>query len=350
MAYQKHFLKFGRGSHIQRIPDEVGGLDHREPLELRQSAGQIVQPVVTGGQHQPPGAGGIFCAQCGLIHFQLDGIQNGLLAHGFHDAAGAQNGKPALHPDVRVEGALCRLGTAFHRDGHRKAAGVGSIFSFPFQRFGNHLAGHMVDGGFAYGLVKAGLRHPAHPLAAKDAHAGGIRFQHHQCNHRQARGHVHIVAAVLADGTYRTGIRSAAVNGCHLHHNALGRAQSHRFRFAAGQQQTRRPGSPQRGTGAGGIAAAQQLLPAADVMLKLRLSGGCLFGFRLRCAKQSRVLLFGQAVQGADVLRLKRLFRGQHAGNTTGRNAHHRVRYFFGQFQLVQAQDHRQLTGMGQLL
>ena len=77
------------------------------------------------------------------------------------------------------------------------------------------------------------------------------------------------------------------------------------------------------------VAAAQQLLPAADVMLKLRFSGGCLFGFRLRCAEQSRVLLFGQAVQGADVLRLKRLFRGQHAGNTTGRNAHHRVRYFF---------------------
>ena len=40
-------------------------------------------------------------------------------------------------------------------------------------------AGHMVDGGLAYGLVKAGLRHPAHPLAAKDAHAGGIRFQYH---------------------------------------------------------------------------------------------------------------------------------------------------------------------------
>lgn len=60
VAYQKHFLKFGRGSHIQRIPDEVGGLDHREPLELRQSAGQIIQPVVAGGQHQPPGAWGIF--------------------------------------------------------------------------------------------------------------------------------------------------------------------------------------------------------------------------------------------------------------------------------------------------
>ena len=179
VAYQKHFLKFGRGGHIQRIPDEVGSFDHREPLELRQSAGQIIQPVVAGGQHQPPGAGGGFGPQRSLIHFQLDGIQNGLLAHGFHDAAGAQNGKPALHPNVRVEGALCGLGTALDGNGHRKAAGVGSIFSFPFQRLGDHPARHMVDGGFAYGLVKAGLRHPAHPLTAKDAHAGGIRFQYH---------------------------------------------------------------------------------------------------------------------------------------------------------------------------
>ena len=84
-----------------------------------------------------------------------------------------------LVPRMRVEGALCRLGTALDGNGHCKAAGVGSIFSFPFQRLGDHPAGHMVDGGFAYGLVKARLRHPAHPLAAKDAHAGGIRFQHH---------------------------------------------------------------------------------------------------------------------------------------------------------------------------
>ena len=250
---------------------------------------------------------------------------------------------------MRVEGALCGLGAALDGNGHRKAAGVGSIFSFPFQCLGDHPARHMVDGGFAYRLVKAGLRHPAHPLAAKDAHAGGIRFQHHRCDHRQARGHIHIVAAVLADGTCGTRIRSAAPEGSHLHHDALGRAQGHRFRFAAGQQQTRRPGSPQRGTGAGGVAAAQQLLAAADVMLKLRLSGRCLFGFRLRCAEQSRVLLFGQAVQSTDVLRLKRLFRGQHAGNTAGRNAHHRVRYFFGQLQLVQAQDHRQLLGVCKL-
>ena len=59
-----------RDSHIQRIPDEVGGLDHREPLELRQSAGQIIQPVVAGGQHQPPGAGGIFYKMCIRDRFQ----------------------------------------------------------------------------------------------------------------------------------------------------------------------------------------------------------------------------------------------------------------------------------------
>ena len=179
VPHQKHLFKSCRGRHVQRVPDKVGGLDHREPLKLRQSRGQIVQPVVAGGQHQPPGPGGGFGPQCSLIHFQLDGIQNRLLAHGLHDAAGAQHGKPALHPDVRVEGALCGLGAALDGNGHRKTAGVGSIFGFPFQRLGDHPARHIVDGGFAYRLVKAGFRHPAHPLAAKDAHAGGIRFQHH---------------------------------------------------------------------------------------------------------------------------------------------------------------------------
>ena len=63
VAYQKHLFKSCRCRHIQRIPDEVGSFDHRESLELRQSAGQIIQPVVAGGQHQPPGAGGNFFAR-----------------------------------------------------------------------------------------------------------------------------------------------------------------------------------------------------------------------------------------------------------------------------------------------
>ena len=284
MAYEKRFFKVCRCGHIQRVTDEVRGLDHREPLELRQGAGQIVQPVVARGQHQPPWAVCVFGTQSGLIHFQLDGVQNGLLAHGLHDTAGAQHGKPALHPDVGVEGALCRFGPALNGDGHGKAACVGRVLGLPFQRFGDHLAGYMVDGGFAHRLVKAGLRHPAHTLAAKDAHAGRVRFQHDRCNDRQAGGHIYIVAAVLANGTFCAGVRFAAEDGCHLHHNALRGAQGHRLRCMAGEQQSCRARRTQGRTGAGGVTAAQQLLPAADVMLKLRPSRVGFRLWRLRCA------------------------------------------------------------------
>ena len=56
------------------------------------------------------------------------------------------------------------------------------------------------------------------------------------------------------------------------------------------------------------VAAAQQLLPAADVVLKL--------GFRrLWGAEQGFVLLPAQVVKGLDVLRRKGFFGRQHAGN-----------------------------------
>ena len=200
---------------------------------MRQGGGQIVQPVVAGCQYQPFRRAG---AQGGLIHFQLDGVQNGLLAHGFHNAAGAQNRQPAFHPDVGVEGAFCNFGAAFDGNDHRKAAGIPGVFGLPLQGFGDHLPGHMVDGGFTHRLVKAGFRHPAHALAAGNVHPGHGRFQCDRRDHRQTGGHVHIVAAVLADGAFRPGIGQAAEDGSHLHHDALGGAQSHRLRRMAGEQ------------------------------------------------------------------------------------------------------------------
>ena len=81
----------------------IEALDHRDAAVFRQVLGQIVQPIVAGGQDQPLGA---LLPQGGLVDLQLHGIQDGLLAHGLHNAAGAQDGKPAFHPDVGVKGAF----------------------------------------------------------------------------------------------------------------------------------------------------------------------------------------------------------------------------------------------------
>ena len=103
MPHQQYLCKLLRSGHIQRIPHKVGALDHRDAAVFRQVLGQVVQPIVAGGQDQPLGA---LLPQGGLMDLQLHGIQDGLLAHGLHNAAGAQDGKPAFHPDVGVKGAF----------------------------------------------------------------------------------------------------------------------------------------------------------------------------------------------------------------------------------------------------
>ena len=286
---------------------------------------QIVQPVVARGKDEPSVA---FCPQCRLIHLQLDGVQNGLLAHGFYNAAGAQHRQPALYPDMRVEGAAGYLLTAGDRDSHGKAAGVTGGFRLPAQRLGDHLPGHMVDGGLPDRLVQPRLCHPANPCATCNAHLGRAGQQRHRGSHRQTGGHVHVVTAVLFNGAFRALGSSAAEQGGNLHHDALGRAQSDRFRRSAGQQQTSGPGSGQRRTGAGGVAAAQQLLPAAHIVLKLRL-------FRLWRVKNSAVLFLGQAVECFDIFPGKGLLRGHGGRDAMRRNADHRVRDLLRHVQLV---------------
>ena len=61
---------------------------------------QIVQPVIARGKDEPPV---VVCPQRRLIHLQLDGVQNGLLAHGFYNAAGAQHRQAALDPQMRLK-------------------------------------------------------------------------------------------------------------------------------------------------------------------------------------------------------------------------------------------------------
>ena len=129
--------------------------------------------------------------------------------------------------------------------------------------------------------------------------------------------------------------------GCHLDYDALGGTQADAFWRVAGQQQTGRPRRPQRCAGAGGVAAAQQFLPAADVMLK--------FWFGL-FAKQGSVLLVRKVEQAADIFPCKRLFGRKHAGNALWRDADDRVGQLLGQFQLMQGHDDGHILLVGQRL
>ncbi len=99
-----------------------------------------------------------------------------------------------------------------------------------------------------------------------------------------------------------------------------------------------RPRSPQRGAGAGGVAAAQQFLPAADVMFKP--------GLGLRFAKQVPVQVHCSWPKrrspwsgGTVFFRANASFGRKHTGNALRRNADDRVGQLLRQLQLVQGHD-----------
>ena len=62
--------------------------------------------------------------QGGLVDFQLQRIQQRLLAHRLHNAAGAQHRQTAFDPQVRVKSALSGLFAALDADDHRETAAV----------------------------------------------------------------------------------------------------------------------------------------------------------------------------------------------------------------------------------
>ena len=51
MADKEDFRKmFGR-SHIQRFPNEIGNFYNRDLMQFRGVLGQVIQPIVAGGQN-----------------------------------------------------------------------------------------------------------------------------------------------------------------------------------------------------------------------------------------------------------------------------------------------------------
>ena len=85
MADKEDFRKMFCCGHIQRFPNEIGDFYNRDLMQFRVVLGQVIQPIVAGGQNQAA------AVQGGLVDFQLQRIQQRLLAHRLYNAAGAQH-------------------------------------------------------------------------------------------------------------------------------------------------------------------------------------------------------------------------------------------------------------------
>ena len=197
VPHQQHLAEGVGGGQVQGVADEVGDLHHR-----RAAQGVLPEeflPVIPRGEDHVPRPQGR-----GLVQLQGDGVHQGLLAHGLHNARGTQDGQPALHPQGGVESLLGRLPAPGDGEGDLQPAGVARLCAHCPGLGLDHLPGHPVDGRRAHRLVQAGLCHPAHPLAPVDAHPGTGALLH-PGHHHQAVGGVGVVAAVLPHPAHRGG-------------------------------------------------------------------------------------------------------------------------------------------------
>ena len=222
---------------------------------------EVVRSIVAGGQNQAVRAVGR------LPQLHGDGVDQRLLAHRLHDAGGSKDGQAALHAQHRVEGALRRFLAAGDGDHDREAARITGLRADLSRLLRDHPAGHGVDRRRPDRLIKARLCHPAHARAAVngDARRWAAAYGRHN---RQTAGHVSIVTGVLGHGAFRPVSRHPAEDRLHLDGQSLRRHQREDSGSRTGQQQLCRSRRRQGRAGAGRIAAAQKLLPAADVVFK----------------------------------------------------------------------------------
>ena len=219
MAHQQDSFKAQGGRDVQSVSHEVGAFHNRDFLRQPALLPQKIQAIIARRQDQllrPSGS-------C-LPLLQGDGVHNGLLAHGLHNAAGAQNGQTPFHPQHGVEAALCQGFALWKGDHHGKPALIAAFLPHRLHLLADHLPGHTIDGGTPHRLIQTGFGHPAHagPAVNYNLFAGNAPDLSH---HFHAVGHIGVVPGVLDHRTFGHGVVPGAAQGLHCHRDALGRHQ-----------------------------------------------------------------------------------------------------------------------------
>ena len=191
------------------------------------------------------------------VHFSVHRLDEGAVAHGFHNAARPQDGQTADDAEARVE--RFRRDVRARRDGNDDAERA--VITVPglhgLDLFGDHAARDGVDGRSARFGRQAGFRHLADSQAAPDFHAW-VELLHRSrqgthmflCRRFRVRpAHrgidqgavriVRVVAAVLADGARHESRRTADIEHVQGQRDAFGRIELHLAELLAGQEHGR---------------------------------------------------------------------------------------------------------------
>ena len=238
--------------------DIIGAL-HRQGGVNAQLLPDEVRAIVTRSQQHE-----VCPVSPALGQLHPDGVHQGFLAHGLHNAGGAQNGDAPHNAQPWVEGLLRQPLPLGYGDFYPQPAVVIRQSHDLSHILPDHLPGHGVDGRLPHGLIQTGLGHPTNASTAVNRDAGALLPEHPGIDQGSV-GHIRVVPAVLADGTGHLGLLPMDILHFQLQFHALGGQQGNLPLFRSRQQHPGRRLGSRRSTGAGGVAQPQPLSVFFDV-------------------------------------------------------------------------------------
>ena len=252
---------------LQRVADEIAGQNGGARVEADGRADEIRAIVARREQDI------VRAVRPTLPQLDMDGVDEGLLAHRLDDAGRTEDGNAADNAEAGVEGLFCERLALRHGDHDGQTAAIIAEAHDLFDVFADHAARDGVDGRRADRLVEPALCNAAYARAAVDRDAGRFRPAHGGKHQRVARD-VRIVAAVLADGAGDGIGGSRDLKHVQRQGDALWREQIDGSFFVAGQQHPRRSFCRSSRAGAGRIAETELFSVLDDVFFHLSAGSG----------------------------------------------------------------------------
>ena len=280
MACQKNSFRSVFHSGVNGLPEKIAVL-YRILQKLRMKLIQIIQSIISRHQHQ-------ISAPPGQLHFDIhpDRLNQGLLTHRLHDAAGTQHGDAAHNPQAGIEGLHGQCFSSRNRDRHRQTALVTKLPADLLHVFPDHLPGNLVDCCRAHGLFQPGPCHAAHALSAIDLHPRLFTLPHH-CIDLQSICHIRIISRILPNRAGSLFRRPLRLQHFQIKPDSFRRHQLYLRHRLSGQEHAGRGLGGRGRAGAGGVAHTQFFIILKNIFFHTTQS--FLSGPRLRAPRTQRM-------------------------------------------------------------
>ena len=235
-------------------PRKLGALDDRNPPAGPAPLGEVVQAVIPRREEQARGAARAWRSSSSIVSTR------GLLAHGLHDAGGAQDRQPALDAQVRVERPPRDRLPFWDREENLQPARAAAA-----PRTASACSAIMRRGTVLMAAAPTGWSSPGR-VTRPTPGPPSMRMPGSRARQTVATMSRPSVASGSSPASLRTAqtARSPSMRqnaGATRHLPALGRREAERFRRGPGQQEGRRALRRQRRARPRGVAAAQLLCP-----------------------------------------------------------------------------------------